>query len=280
MINVLVTGAGGQLGKTIKALFSKNNYNLNVVFVTKEELDITNSESTHAFFLNNKFDYCINCAAYTNVEQAEKTPEIAFKVNAEGVKYLAKSCKTSDTILIHISTDYVFDGEKSEPYTVDDIPNPINEYGKSKRKGEQYIQEFLKSYFIVRTSWLYSKKHGHNFYKTILEKTKMKAELSVATDQIGCPTKANDLAKFLIKIITVSSASYGIYHYCNKGMTSWYGFANEICKLTKTNTIIIPILSRNLKTIAVRPKYSALCHKKAIKQFYLEIPEWKESLKH
>ena len=150
MINVLVTGAGGQLGKTIKALFSKNNCNLNVVFVTKEELDITNSESTHAFFLNNKFDYCINCAAYTNVEQAEKTPEIAFKVNAEGVKFLAKSCKTSDTILIHISTDYVFDGEKSEPYTVDDIPNPINEYGKSKRQRRAVYSGIPKKLFYCK----------------------------------------------------------------------------------------------------------------------------------
>ena len=135
------------------------------------------------------------------LNKLKKTPEISVKINAEGVKYLAKSCKTSDTILIHISTDYVFDGEKSESYTVDDIPNPINEYGKSKLKGEQYIQEFLKSYFIVRTSWLYSKKHGHNFYKTILEKTKTKAELSVATDQIGCPTDTVNLSRFLINLI-------------------------------------------------------------------------------
>ena len=262
MISVLVTGAGGQLGKTIKALFSKNNYNLNVVFVTKEELDITNSESTHAFFLNNKFDYCINCAAYTNVEQAEKTPEIAFKVNAEGVKFLAKSCKISATILIHISTDYVFDGEKSEPYTVDDIPNPINEYGKSKLKGEQYIQEFLKSYFIVRTSWLYSKKHGHNFYKTILEKTKTKAEISVATDQIGCPTNTVNLSRFLINLINKKNNDYGIYHFSDEKPMTWYDFAKEILLENGINNKIKLLKAREYITFATRPKFSVLSNDK------------------
>ena len=262
MINVMVTGAGGQLGKTIKELFSKNDYNLNVVFLTKEDLDITNSESTHAFFLNNKFDYCINCAAYTNVEQAEKTPEIAVKVNAEGVKYLAKSCKISDTILIHISTDYVFDGEKSESYTVDDIPNPINEYGKSKLKGEQYVQDFLKKYFIVRTSWLYSKKYGQNFYKTILEKTKTEAELSVATDQIGCPTDTVNLSRFLFNLIKKKNNDYGIYHFSDEKSMTWYDFAKEILLENGINNKIKLLKAREYITFATRPKFSVLSNDK------------------
>jgi dTDP-4-dehydrorhamnose reductase len=258
MINVLVTGAGGQLGKTIKALFSKNNCNINFVFVTKEELDITNSESTHAFFLNNKFDYCINCAAYTNVEQAEKTPEIAFKVNAEGVKFLAKSCKISDTILIHISTDYVFDGEKSEPYTVDDIPNPINEYGKSKRKGEEHIQDILKKYFIIRTSWLYSKKHGRNFYKTILEKAKTKAELSVTTDQTGCPTDAVNLSNYIINLVKDTTVNYGIKHFCDEKEMTWFSFAEEILKENSLSNKVKLVEAKNYCTFARRPKKSVL----------------------
>ena len=167
---ILVTGANGQLGLTIKELFANNNLGLDFTFVTKEQLDITNKTALNNFFTKNHFDYCINCAAYTNVEQAEKTPEIAFKVNAEGVKYLAEVCKETNTTLIHISTDYVFDGEKETPYTVEDLPNPINEYGKSKLLGEHYIQESLSNHFIVRTSWLYSKKYGKNFYQNHFRK--------------------------------------------------------------------------------------------------------------
>jgi len=141
---VLVTGAKGQLGKTINELYSKNELGLDFTFVTKEDLDITDVETVKAVFSKNKFDYCINCASYTNVEQAEKASKLTFKINAEGVKYLAKACKRSNTILIHISTDYVFDGEKETPYTIQDKPNPINEYGKSKWLGEQHIQEILE----------------------------------------------------------------------------------------------------------------------------------------
>ena len=200
---VLVTGANGQLGKTIEELFSINDANLEFTFVSKENLDITNEDELLLYFKANKFDYCINCAAYTNVEQAEKTPEIAYKVNAEGVKNLAQVCKDANTILIHISTDYVFDGEKSEPYLVSDIPNPINEYGKSKLLGEQYIQKSLCNYFIIRTSWLYSKKYGKNFYKSILDKAKVEKELLITDEQIGCPTNTVNLAQFIHQLIII-----------------------------------------------------------------------------
>ncbi len=198
---VIVTGANGQLGKTIEEIYSKNDADLEFTFVSKENLDITKEKELKLFFKTNKFDYCINCAAYTNVEQAEKTPEIAYKINAEGVKNLAEACRDTGVILIHISTDYVFDGEKSEPYEVTDLPNPINEYGKSKLMGELYIQSALESFFIIRTSWLYSKKYGKNFYKSILAKAKVEKELTITEDQIGCPTNAVNLAEFIYQII-------------------------------------------------------------------------------
>ncbi len=170
MIRVLVTGADGQLGKCIQEIASSYSQ-LKIDFADKNELDIVLREDVYSFFSKNSYDFCINCAAYTNVEQAEKTPEIAYSVNAEGVKNLALACKDNGVKLIHISTDYVFDGEKKEGYYPTDIPNPINEYGKSKLKGEQYIQEILNEYIIIRTSWLYSN-YGHNFYKSILEKAR------------------------------------------------------------------------------------------------------------
>ncbi|WOD45042.1 dTDP-4-dehydrorhamnose reductase [Hwangdonia lutea] len=254
---VLVTGANGQLGKTINELFAKNKYGLEFTFVTKSELDITKEADLKPFFKNNKFDYCINCAAYTNVEQAEKTPEIAYKVNAEGVKYLAEACKETDTVLIHISTDYVFDGEKTEPYTIKDIPNPINEYGKSKLLGEQHVQDILDDYFIVRTSWLYSKQYGHNFYKTILKKAKAGEALLITDDQLGCPTNTENLAKYIISLIAIKSKDYGIKHFCDEGEMTWYGFAKNILKEHLYEHIKL-VKAKNYRTFARRPKQTIL----------------------
>ncbi|MFD0834738.1 dTDP-4-dehydrorhamnose reductase [Mariniflexile aquimaris] len=257
-VTILVTGASGQLGKTIEELYSKNEANLEFTFVSKENLDITNEGELLLYFKANKFDYCINCAAYTNVEQAEKTPEIAYNVNAEGVKYLAKVCKETQTILIHISTDYVFDGEKSEPYLVSDIPNPINEYGKSKLLGESYIQSVIKKHFIIRTSWLYSKKYGQNFYKSILAKAKVEKELFITDEQIGCPTNTVNLARFLYQIIINKNNKFGIYHFCDGKAMTWYDFAEQILSennlLANTNLVKI----NNYRTFAKRPKNSVL----------------------
>jgi len=258
MRNVLVTGSGGQLGKTINELFSKNEDNLDFTFVSKEDLDITKKTALKRFFKNNKFDYCINCAAYTNVDQAEKTPEIAYKVNAEGVKYLAKSCKDANVVLIHISTDYVFDGEKKEPYTINDLPNPINEYGKSKLLGEQFVQEIMDRYFIIRTSWLCSKKHGHNFYRTIINSAKTKAELSVTVDQMSCPTNTVSLTKYLMKLINGDSLDYGIHHFSDKLVMTWYDFAESILLENNLNAKTSLVKANNYVTFAKRPKYSVL----------------------
>jgi dTDP-4-dehydrorhamnose reductase len=255
---VLVTGANGQLGKTIKELYEVNDLGLEFIFVAKQELDITKKDDMVAFFSNNSFDYCINCAAYTNVEQAEKTPEIAYLINAEGVRYLAQACKENKIVLIHISTDYVFDGEKEEPYTIHDEANPINEYGKSKLLGEQYIQKILTKYFIVRTSWLYSKKYGNNFYKTILSKAKTLKELSITAEQLGCPTDTVNLSKFIINLIRKNSQAFGVYHYCDEKVMTWFDFAEEILRENKLTHKINLVKANNYRTFARRPKNSVL----------------------
>lgn len=254
---ILVTGASGQLGLSLQDLASEYP-TFQFVFTNSKDLDITNENSVLQIFITGNFDYCINCAAYTKVEEAEKRPEIAFKVNAEGVKNLALACKLNNVTLIHISTDYVFDGEKESAYTVDDHPNPINVYGKSKWEGEKYIQEILDEYFIVRTSWLYHKIHGHNFYKTILEKAKKGEELRITDDQIGCPTDAINLAKYLIHFIANNNQPYGIYHFTDGEAMTWYYFAENILEengLKSTTTIV---KDNNYRSFAKRPRHSVL----------------------
>ena len=254
---ILITGANGQLGMTIQELYAGNRA-FNFIFTSKPELDITSKKQLDVFFDKYKFDYCINCAAYTNVEQAEKTPDLAYKVNAEAVKNLAEACKESNTTLIHISTDYVFDGDKKEPYTIEDVPNPINEYGKSKLLGEAYIQDVLTDYFIIRTSWLYSKKYGKNFYKTILEKAQKEDKLSITDEQTGCPTNTESLAKYIIDLIVYKSADYGLKHVSDNKVMTWYHFAKEILSENKLNNKTKLVKTSNYVTFAKRPKNSIL----------------------
>lgn len=275
--NVLITGANGQLGKCFQKLAS-NYAGFNFLFTTSSELDIASAESINENF-NNKIDYCINCAAYTNVEKAESEAEKAFSINAEAVKNLAETCKECNVVLIHFSTDYVFDGKKNEPYSEGDQTNPINVYGASKLKGEEYIQKILDEYFIFRTSWLYSE-FGHNFYKTILKKSKEKgAELKITTEQTGTPTNANDLAEAVLKTIAGGNKNYGLYHYANMGETTWHGFARTILeKAGKLNSVNLQA-SNEYKTIAPRPEYSVLSKLKSTVELKLNIPFWEESLK-
>jgi dTDP-4-dehydrorhamnose reductase len=277
MVKVLVTGAKGQLGQTIQQLFGLQEGSVVFTYVSKKELDITNKKQVNTFFNQHKFDYCINCAAYTNVEEAEKTPEMAFKVNAEGVKYLAEGCLKNETTLIHVSTDYVFDGKKKEPYTEEDAPNPINEYGKSKLLGEQYIQEILRGYFIIRTSWLYSKEFGHNFYRTIVKKIREKQELKITTSQKGTPTNCVELSKFLFFIIQTNQDNFGIYHFSALGEATWYDFAKEITSQFNYSLIqpIKPIKAVIQKT--KRPIYSVLDNHKS-QLIYPFILHWKKAL--
>lgn len=276
MIKILVTGANGQLGKCIQDLAGKYS-DLSFVFTDHKEFDITSQENVNKFFEDQKFDYCINCAAYTAVDKAETEKEMAFLINAEAVKYLALACKETDTTLIHISTDFVFDGKKGEPYTEEDKPNPINVYGASKLKGEQYVQKILKKYFIVRTSWVYSQ-HGHNFVKTMLRLAKERDELNVVCDQFGSPTYAGDLAKVILNIILMNKTLYGLYHYSNEGVVSWYDFAKIIFEEGSVKVNLKPIKTEKYPTPAKRPAFSVMDKAKIKQELKFEIPNWRDSL--
>lgn len=258
---VLVTGANGQLGQTLKELYS-NDSTIDFTFTTKTILDITDKNKVDTFLSQNPFDYCINCAAFTNVEQAEITPDKAFLVNAEGVKNLAIFCKNYNIILIHISTDYVFDGKKKTPYEENDNPNPINQYGKSKLLGEDYIKQNSTQYFIIRTSWLYSK-YGNNFLKSIINKILNQEQLSITTTQKGTPTSCIDLSEFIIKLIKDKITRFGLYHFSALGETTWYEYALEICSHFKKYDCknIKPV--KVYHSIAMRPEYSVLDNNEA-----------------
>ncbi len=274
---VLITGANGQLGRCIKSI-EETFLNVEFRFVTKTELDITKKDLVKSFFNNVSFDVIINCAAYTDVEQAEKQSEKAFLINAEGVKNIAEICKEYNITLIHISTDYVFDGKKKTPYLENDIPNPLNVYGRSKLLGEQYIQQILDKYFIIRTSWLYSQ-YGKNFYKTILEKSEKEEPLNITASEIGTPTNANDLAIFILSLIENDSKEHGVYHFSNQGKATWYDFAEEILKTLNKLEFVKLKKTNNYHTFAKRPIYSVLGNRKVHKTFGVDILSWEKSLK-
>ncbi|WCO01654.1 dTDP-4-dehydrorhamnose reductase [Psychroserpens ponticola] len=257
-IKALITGAEGQLAKTIYEIYSQNSDEIEFTFANKEDLDITNKNQVALYFNSHHFDYCINCAAYTNVEQSEKTPKIAYETNSEAVKTIAEYCKNQNIILIHISTDYVFDGQKNSPYTISDLPKPINVYGKSKLIGEEYIQNIMTDFFIVRTSWLYSKNYGYNFYKTILRKAKTNEIIKVVDNQVSCPTDCKDLSNYIYRIIKSKSKTFGLLHFSGKNQMSWYGFAKQILKENKLLNDTNIIVDNSYVTLAKRPKYSAL----------------------
>lgn len=257
MKRVLVTGAAGQLGLTIKDL-ALDYPNLQFEFKTREDLDITNKKSIEKVFSDSQYDYCINCAAYTHVEKAEQEPQKARAVNEEAVKNLAYACLKYDIILIHISTDYVFDGEKNSPYHPDDRPNPINEYGKSKWFGEQFIQKVMEKFYIVRTSWLYSKKHGKNFYKTIVNKAKNGEEIRVTDAQTGCPTNTVSLSRYLLEELVLGQKSFGISHFSDGKAMTWYGFAKHIIQENGLTEKVNLAADKNYHTFVKRPKNSCL----------------------
>ena len=276
MIKALVTGGNGQLAQCLKNVV-KNNDELHVDFQDLPYLDINDKQQLESYFLKNEFDYCINCAAYTAVDLAEEQSDLAYAVNAEGPKYLAEVCQKHQVTLIHISTDFVFDGQKRIPYLETDAPNPLSVYGASKLQGERNIQDVMDTYFIVRTSWLYSE-YGNNFIKTMLSLSETRDEISVVSDQIGSPTYAGDLAEVLIKIVLSSSISYGIYHYSNGGIVSWYDFAVEIFKQLGKTIEVKPIKTKDYPTAAKRPKYSILDTTKIKNNFDYTIKDWQVSL--
>ena len=277
MVKVLVTGGRGQLAKCIK-MASKRRADLNISFEDSSLFDINNSSQMRVYLSKNKdFEFLINCAAYTNVDLAEKNKDKAYQVNAEGAEKLAKICKEFNIKLVHISTDFVFDGSSTRPYKETDLPNPSSVYGASKLQGEKNIMERLSSYFIIRTSWLYSE-FGSNFVKTILRLADTQKEIKVVSDQIGSPTNAHDLADFLLEIISINSTNYGTYHFSNTGETSWYGFAEEVFRICNVSADLRPISSSAYASLANRPKYSVLDTKKVKETFSVNPTYFKHSL--
>lgn len=277
MINILVTGGDGQLSKCIKNIKDKLP-EANFIFVNRLELDITNNIAVTSFFQRNDIQYCINCAAYTAVDMAERDKENAFNVNVIGAKNLAIACDNKGATLIHISTDFVFDGNNNVAYYERDKTNPLSVYGQTKLKGEQAIAERLNRYFIIRTSWLYSE-HGSNFMKTIIKLSKNNETLSIVEDQIGTPTYASDLASMILAIIDSKSIQFGIYHYSNEGIASWYDFAKAIFEKKNCNIILTPIKTDEYPTPAQRPKFSVLDKTKIKSNLNITIPYWRDSLK-
>lgn len=277
---VLVTGANGQLGQALQKA-SQTVSEIRFVFTDSKTLDITNPENCQSFFEGFLPDFCINCAAYTAVDKAESETDLAYKINVVGVENLAKNCKKHNTTLIHLSTDFVFDGEKNIPYTEIDLPNPKSVYGQTKLEGEQTIQALLEKYYIIRTSWVYSE-FGNNFYKTMLRLASERESLDVVNDQIGTPTNANCLAKVIIDIIKHLTSSiqptYGIYHFSNEGNCSWYDFAQKIFKLNNIPITLNPIPTSSYPTAAIRPKYSVLDKTKITTTFGIQIKSWEEAL--
>lgn len=256
MKRILVTGSAGQLGKCVQKI-ADSYPTIEFIFHSSRTLDITDPEKLAIAFSEAHYDFCINCAAYTNVEQAEKTPEPAFAVNTEAVRHLSLACTKYRTTLIHISTDYVFDGTKETPYLTTDKTNPINEYGKSKLAGEKYIQENLKEHFIIRTSWLYSE-FGNNFYKTILAKAKTEKTLQITDDQTGCPTNANNLASYMLNLILENNKNFGIHHFTDGVAMTWYDFAKKIIMENDLQEKVQLDRTKNYRTFAKRPINSIL----------------------
>jgi dTDP-4-dehydrorhamnose reductase len=279
---VLVTGANGQLGQAIR--FIASDYpDIDFIFCSSSDLDITNKDNCESIFNKEKPDFCINAAAYTAVDKAESEPEKAHLINCIGAKNLAEACKDYNTKLIHVSTDFVFDGSKNEPYNEMDLLNPKGVYGQTKLEGEKAIQEVFDAYYIIRTSWVYSQ-FGNNFMKTMLRLASERTSLSVVNDQIGTPTNAVDLAHAILKIATschaelVSASSYGIYNFSNEGQCSWFDFAKKIFEINRVKIDVTPIPTTQFPTPAVRPKYSVLDKTKIKTTFGIEIKPWEQAI--
>ncbi len=284
MVNVLVTGANGQLGSELREINKKKQLiagkQANFLFTDIDTLDLSNSIFLKKFFQDNTIDFVVNCAAYTNVDKAEDEAEKAFIANAKSVDNIIQAIKPQKTKLIHISTDYVFDGNSNIPYTEDMPTHPNSVYGKSKLDGEKLALEYHQS-IVIRTSWLYSS-FGKNFAKSMHQLCKEREELNVVFDQIGTPTYARDLASAIYQIIEQSVADNrfisGIYHYSNEGVCSWYDFAKAIAKRSYSKCKINPIESKDYPTPVKRPFYSVLNKSKIKSVYHIMIPHWQESL--
>jgi dTDP-4-dehydrorhamnose reductase len=289
-MRILVTGKNGQLGRSIQKIVNTdtkigNNQNLNdFIFVGREELDLSSESSiSHYFDNNDKFDLIINCAAYTQVDKAEQEAELANQINHLAVKQLASIASNQRARLIHISTDYVFDGESDKPYIETDTPNPINAYGRTKLAGEKALQALMPiNAIIIRTSWVYSE-YGNNFVSTMLKLGKEQDELRVVSDQMGSPTYATDLAGIILEIIRHNkfrdlAQTTQIYNYSGEGEISWYEFAKEIFKLAEIDCKVSSISTQQYPTPAKRPRNTLMKKDKIVTVFNIKISNWKSSL--
>lgn len=267
-MKIMVTGANGMLGQDLVPISEKENFE--VIPTDLHNLDITDEDAVKQFINEAKPDFIIHAAAYTDVDGAESNQEKAFLINENGTENLAKHSASSDIPILYISTDYVFDGTKNEPYLPSDKTNPINVYGLSKLKGEEDLQKHCTKFYIARTSWLYGH-HGKNFVETMINLAQKNPELKVVSDQIGCPTWTVELSNAIVKIIK-GNTPYGIYHTCGSGYTSWHGFASEIMRLMNLNVKVTPVNTEYFPRPAKRPLYSVMDNNGI-------CPEWKQSLK-
>lgn len=276
MNNIVVFGASGQLGHCLKT-FAEKNAITSIYFPSETEANILDNVALKAVFEKYKPSFSINCAAYTAVDKAEDDREMALKINQTGAENLARHCANTGSVLIHISTDFVFKGDRPGLLLEDDRADPVNVYGQTKLDGELAVKGLLKEHFIIRTSWLYSE-YGNNFVKTMFKLGAERDELKIITDQVGTPTYAMDLAACIMHLVGSGSAAYGVYHYSNEGVASWYDFAKAIFDISGTDVRALPIKTSEYPTRAVRPAYSVMDKSKIKHTFNIEIPYWRDSL--
>lgn len=276
MNNIIVFGASGQLGHCLqKAVETKGISNIH--FPPESEANILDKDLLEKVFETYKPGWCINCAAYTAVDKAENDVDKARAINKTGVENIAELCKKYQSVLVHTSTDFVFEGNDPNPRLEDDIAEPINIYGLTKLEGEKAVSGILEKYFTLRTAWLYSE-YGNNFVKTMLRLGAERDELKIVADQVGTPTYAMDLAECILHIISSGETDYGIYHYSNEGVASWFDFAKAIFDISGTKVKTLPIRTAEYPTPARRPAYSVMDKSKIKRTFNIEIPYWRDSL--
>ena len=276
MKKILVIGAGGQLGQCLKTVAERRGIT-EVVFPAEQDANILDQEGLNALLEDEKPDFVINCAAYTAVDKAEDEVELSKAINETGAGYLAKACAKYGATLVHTSTDFVFEGNMVKLLKEEDAANPINVYGQTKLDGEKLVASLLKEHFIIRTSWLYSE-YANNFVKTMLKLGTERAELNIIADQVGTPTYGIDLANAIFDIIESDNKAYGIYHYSNEGVTSWFDFATAIFDISQMEVKVNPIPGSAYPTKAIRPPFSAMDKSKIKTTFNISIPYWRDSL--
>ncbi|WP_316844640.1 dTDP-4-dehydrorhamnose reductase [Pedobacter psychrodurus] len=276
MNKILVIGAGGQLGQCLKTVAERRGI-AEIVFPAEQEANILSEAGLGALLASTQPGFVINCAAYTAVDKAEDETDLAKAINETGAAYLASACLTNGATLVHVSTDFVFEGNEVKLLNEDDEAKPINVYGLTKLDGELAVTAKLPNHFIVRTSWLYSE-YANNFVKTMLKLGAERDELNIIADQVGTPTYAIDLANAIFDIIASSSTAYGTYHYSNEGVTSWFDFAKAIFDISETRVKVNPIPGSAYPTKATRPGFSVMDKTKIKETFNIEIPYWRDSL--